>query len=344
MSEARRFLPGFLAWTEELLAESKAEPRALTREEDRLLAQGRPVDEIVSYWPHIDHEEIETVSKMSPVPLITVEGIIKKSGQLKKPAKGTIREWQNSFRLFSNFTGIRYPLSATRDDAQEFRNHLLTEYKVSTVKKIIRYLSGHWEVFVDEGNIEQNIWRGVLKHVKNEDRIEKPFDYIKIDKKALMLGPEQKMLYDIIRYTGLRIQEALGLRACDIDINERLIIVADHQFRKLADGIKNPSSRRKVPISTKLFALLTQINQRDEELVFERWLSEKGKWYTPSFFQERLGTGPHRMRGHVTTCLRDAGVNERVAGDLLGHTPTTNTNKYGTATIQALREAVEKIY
>ena len=205
-------------------------------------------------------------------------------------------------------------------------------------------MSGHWELCVDEGDVERNIWQGIVKHVKNEDRVEKPFDYIEADKKALRLGPDQKMLYDIIRYTGLRIQEALGLRACDIDNEQRLIIVADYEHRKLGEGIKNPSSRRKVPISSKLFELLPDIKYQDEQLVFARWLSATGNWNTPTFFNDRVNVRPHRMRGRVITSLRDAGINERVAGDLLGHAPSSNTNKYGTATIQALREAVEKIY
>lgn len=206
LSEARRFLPGFLAWTEEQITATRSEHRVLTREEDLLLARGRPINEILSYWPQIDHDDVEAVSKMPPVQLVTVDEIISKSVALKKPAKGTIKEWNNSFKLFTDFTGSPYPLSATRNDAQQFRDHLIDTYKVSTAKKVIRFLSGHWELCVDEGVIEKNIWNGVLKYVKNEDRKEKEFAYIEVDKKAQALDPQQKMLYDIIRYTGLRIQ------------------------------------------------------------------------------------------------------------------------------------------
>ena len=116
-----------------MIAEHQIESRVLTREQDKLLARGRPTEEIVEYWPLIDLEEIESISKEPPVKLVTAEELIEKAAQLKRPAKGTVREWQNTFRLFSEFTGNSYPLSATRDDAQEFRDHLLAEYKVSTV-------------------------------------------------------------------------------------------------------------------------------------------------------------------------------------------------------------------
>jgi hypothetical protein len=78
--------------------------------------------------------------------------------------------------------------------------------------------------------------------------------------------------------------------------------------------------------------------------LLERWRSKVGRWNTPAFFQQRLGIGPHIMRIHLTTCLREADANERVIGDLTGHAPTTKTNKYGTATMQAPRDAIEKIY
>ncbi len=123
-----------------------------------------------------------------------------------------------------------------------------------------------------------------------------------------------------------------------------MIIVTDHEHRQLKEGIKNTSSRRKIPISTKLATLLPETIEKGETLLFERWRSKAGRWNTPAFFQQRLGIGPHIMRIHLTTCLREAGINERVIGDLIGHAPTTNTNKYGTATMQALRDAIEKVY
>jgi integrase len=344
ISEARRFLPGFLSWTEEVINHDNPRPKSLSLEEDRLLARGRSIEEINEYWPSIDHEDVEETSKLPPVPLLRTEEIIEKAELLKKPASGTVREWNNCFALFNTFTGYVYPLSATKEDAVRFRDHLLTNYKISSTKKIIRFLSGHWQLHVDEEIIKQNIWKGILKHVKNDERKDKVFDYITTDKKSEMLDPEQKLLYAIIRYSGLRIQEALGLRSCDINLSEKVIEIADNQYRKLGEGIKNASSRRKIPISTKLLSHLSDFVMEGDGLVFGRWLSASGNFNTPSFFHERLGIRPHLMRGHVTTCLREFGINERVVGDLLGHTPNTVTNKYGTTTLLALRDAVEAIY
>ena len=143
VSEARRFLPGFLAWTEEQIATERQGPKVLTREEHNLLARGRPIDEILEYWPLIDWEEVEEISKMPPVPLITTEEIIDKARRLKNPAVGTVREWTNCFALFTEFTNLQYPLSATKEHAINFRDHLLKEKKSTTVKKIVRYLRSH---------------------------------------------------------------------------------------------------------------------------------------------------------------------------------------------------------
>lgn len=150
LTEARRFLPGFLAWTEEQIRGlHPANPERLTKEEDRLLARGRQTNEILEFWPSIEWDEVEMVPNLPPVPLLTSEDLIKKAKAIKSPASGTVREWQNCFYLFTQFSKYKYPLSATREDAGRLRDHLLTTKKPSTVKKIIRYLRSHWQLCID---------------------------------------------------------------------------------------------------------------------------------------------------------------------------------------------------
>ena len=343
-SEARRFLAGFLAWTEELIEAERKGPRQLTKEEDILLARGRSPREIIEYWPQIEDEDIERVSRQPPVALIKTEELIEKAEKLKKPAAGTIREWRNCFQLLSDYRGSDYPLSTTKEEATGFRNDLVTTKKASTVKKVIRYLRSHWQLCIDEELISSNIWDGVIRHLKEDERVDKVFDYQIADEKSKKLSREKLQLYWLLRFTGLRIQEALGLMVDDIDLGSRLLTITDNEYRSVGDGIKNANSRRQVPISSSLVSWLEDLPS--EGMLFPWSRSPSGRLNTPSFLRNHLGIAPHTLRHHVTTCLRDAGLNERVIGDLLGHAPSAGsmTSRYGTTTIQILREAVEKIY
>lgn len=153
------------------------------------------------------------------------------------------------------------------------------------------------------------------------------------------------MLYYLLRYTGMRIQEALGLTIEDIDSETDSIRITDNQYRRVGAGIKNPHSRRVIPIASALKPWLRK-ELPETGLLFPQYPSASGRLNTPSFLLSRLGIGPHTLRHHVTTCLREGGFNERVIGDLLGHAPSkgTQTSRYGTTIAQVLREAVEKIY
>ena len=100
--------------TEESIKTLRQGPRKLTREEGCLIARGRPVDEIVEYFPEMEWEEVEEDSKLLPIPLVTIVELIKKAYRMKSPAAGTVREWRNAFDHFTNLTGSSDPLSNTK--------------------------------------------------------------------------------------------------------------------------------------------------------------------------------------------------------------------------------------
>ena len=58
-------------------------------------------------------------------------------------------------------------------------------------------------------------------------------------------------------------------------------------------------------------------------------------------WHRRIGVSPKACRDAATTVLRDHGVNEFVIGSILGHTPKTSTNRYGSVTMDAKRKALE---
>ena len=56
-----------------------------------------------------------------------------------------------------------------------------------------------------------------------------------------------------------------------------------------------------------------------------------------------IGVSPKACRDTVATTLRDADVNERVIGAILGHSPSSSTNLYGSVSMDAKLRALENI-
>ena len=98
----------------------------------------------------------------------------------------------------------------------------------------------------------------------------------------MALPPRNQALFWLIAYSGMRIQEALGLRGRDLDLKAGLINIASPEKRGLGNGIKNTNSIRSIPIDDRLIPWVKLVNTK-EELVFPEFLSAAGNWNTPSF-------------------------------------------------------------
>jgi integrase len=228
-------------------------------------------------------------------------------------------------------------LSVSVGEVRAFRDHLLKTYKTSTARKIIRFLSGLHSLCQDEGYVSDNPYKGCLKRVRDAQTTEKASIPIDTFDTVQSLPDANQTLFWIVAYTGMRITEAMGLRVCDVDLENMRMNITPHEQRRL----KNESSRRVVPIDPRLAPYLeNKLKTTQSELLFPEHLSASGRWTIPSFWQRRLGFGAHLLRHTVTTQLRQAGVNESVIAALLGHTAPSMTARYGSVPQEALQAAV----
>ena len=269
----------------------------------------------------------------------TAAEILDLAVDLKNPAAGTVKEYRASLEKFQTHYGSEYLLGADKEAATAFRNDLLSRYKISTAKKTIRYLSGLWEVCVDEQWTDANPWKGILKHVRDDTHrgpIEVPEGSWEV---VPTLPPRHQALFWLIAYSGVRIQEALGLRGKDLDLKAGVIQIASHEKRGIGNGIKNENSIRSIPIDPRLRPWM-ELVATSNELVFPEFLSGSGNWNTPSFWQKRLRCSPHKLRHEVATQLRGKNVNEQTIADLLGHSVKTVTGGYGQTTTEAMSRAL----
>jgi len=302
--------------------------------------QGLPAEEIF-HDPLFSgsDDDAEALSELPKTSGKTVDDIVDLVVQLKSPAAGTIKEYKGSLEKFRTHYGNDFVLGSSKEDATAFRTHLLSRYKTSTAKKTIRYLSGLWEVCVDEQWTGSNPWKGILKHVRDDTPKKRAAMPEAICAGVIALPPRNQALFWLIAYSGMRIQEALGLRGEDLDLKSGLIHIASHEKRGLGNGIKNTNSIRSIPIDERLSPWVKLIGTK-EELVFPEFLSAAGNWNTPSFWQQRLKCSPHKLRHAIATQLREQNVNEQTIADLLGHSVQTVTGQYGQTTLKAIRQAL----
>lgn len=195
---------------------------------------------------------------------------------------------------------------------------------------------------MDEEWCETNPWKGVLRHVRDEAPAEPKTVPEGVWTVVDTLGERQQALFWLVAFSGMRIQEALGLRGQDLDISSGVIHVASHEQRGLGNGIKNANSIRTIPIDERLRPWAELLGTA-EELVFPEYLSSTGNWNTPSFWQQRLKCSPHKLRHAVATQLRERDVNEQVISDSRGHSIKTVTGRYGQTTLEAKAKALHKI-
>ena len=67
------------------------------------------------------------------------------------------------------------------------------------------------------------------------------------------------------------------------------------------------------------------------------------RWGNGMSWHRRIGISPKACRDAVATTLRDAEVNERVLGSILGHTPKNSTELYGSVSMEAKKKALENL-
>lgn len=135
----------------------------------------------------------------------------------------------------------------------------------------------------------------------------------------------------LILYTGLRRGEALALRYSDIDFEKKQITVNKSIYHKnnvpYEKTPKTNAGIRNVILLDNLIPLLKERSEQSEtDLIFP---NSNGKWLTNGQFQslwenyvEQTGLQitPHQLRHAYATFLFEAGVDEKDAQELMGHT------------------------
>ena len=353
LSDARRFLPQAIADTDQLIQQARAgktphhrpqnlQPRSLSK----ILLAGQPASEIF----HSDQfygtpEEAEALSELPPVVLsgskkVTAQDLLDLKQRLQLEASPqTIQNWHRHLNEFTQFLGHSDVNLVTKEDAQNFRDHLLNRVKVSTTKTRIGCVAGLFELAVEEDLLNVNPFKGVTKRLVSPKSQKKEVSFNpQADLRILKRPQHQQDLYWLLRFSGMRFAEAAGLQLSDIDLDEMVINLVHHPDRLL----KTEFSVRTLPIHPQLVDILKRLVKTGIRPFYMYYKPERERWEAGRWSKE-IGTNPHALRHHATTCMRDSKFDTFVIGRALGHSPTGMTSQYGSVDIERVREAIKSI-
>jgi len=358
MQEARRNLAGFLTFTDQEIALATG-----TINEGLL----RSIDEVPAYGFQKDLEEqglhpqdlypqhsIEEAHKLVerqvrreqglPYADRTWKDLLTLCIRLKEPAPSTQAEWKRRTEEIERVTTVSDPSRLTEDHVRRYRDHLLDTVANTTLKTRIRYLRAMYEVAMAQEWVTKNPFDCIkLRFIKGTSKKKEVVMLGQVDQKVIegLIPDYQQTLYWIMRFTGTHVSEAAGIQYKDIDLDKKILTITNNDLRPL----KNQYRERELPIIDELSEVLSEIKKGSPDAhVFPGLYDEKyQRWGNGMSWHRRIGISPKACRDAVATTLRDAEVNERVLGSILGHTPKNSTGLYGSVSMEAKLKALQHL-
>ena len=186
-------------------------------------------------------------------------------------------------------------------------------------------------------------------------------------KEVAKLPQPQRLMYELLLTTGIRRGECFGLHWGDIDFANKTICIERNVTYTAQSGItvglpKTTTGIRKIPITERVLALLTNYKTSEERLF--ALANETFLFHTdaspllprdPTYitkhmkkFMKKIGLpdmSPHDLRHTCATILLESGADIKSVQDILGHADASTTlNYYVRSNIETMRNATKKAF
>lgn len=269
-------------------------------------------------------------------------------------APKTIDQMVKDVELFT----IKFPTleAVTKSSVKKWMEQLEDNDKgISSQKRILSFVRNYWKYLQSHDIVapENDPFSGVLTIKKSKKSSAtsswKPFK----DEEVVSLwkmASEKKdhKLRDLIllgAYTGARIEELCSLKKSEVT----------KDYFEIADA-KTEAGIRIVPIHSELIATVKRLKKESEDdyliggLTFNKY-DDRSNAIGKRFgrMKKAMGFGDqfvfHSIRKTFTTQLENAGINENLAADIVGHEkPRITFGLYsGGASLKTMKEAIEKV-
>ena len=167
----------------------------------------------------------------------------------------TIGSYTSHLKHVKNLIGDAPATTITVDKARAVMSDIAKE-SPKTANRCLKYMKAAYRDGITRGAVISNPWNAVPRRTEEKPKkrtlTEKELEII--DHAELM--PEDKALVSILRYTGMRIGEAIALTAEDVDFEAKTITVNKTCYKGVLGTPKTAAGNRTVPMPYKLCAIL----------------------------------------------------------------------------------------
>ena len=243
--------------------------------------------------------------------------------------------------------------------AEFYLSRLMDDYTPKSIQRKISSLKTMYGYYVDIlKEFDTHPFRNIaLPKVEKrlpkfiyEDEIEEFFASIDT---STVRGKRDKLIFELLYGSGLRVSELTGLRLRDLDLNQKVIIVHGKGSK---DRIVPMSNETKEEFETYLLqsrpSLLSKSNNLENDYVF---LNFKGTTLTSRGVRDildrlikesssTLRVSPHTFRHSFATRLLNKGMDVRMVQELLGHSNLSTTQIYTKISKENLIEQYKKSF
>jgi len=172
--------------------------------------------------------------------------------------------------------GIRSLDLYSTADAARLRDWLVgRNLSPATIKRIFSTIKSVINLFIAERGLDiKNPFSGVYLPAQENKKTRHPISFENINKLRIACeakNDELRWLVALLIDSGMRLSEALGLKKSDLCLNDELpyVSIREHEHRRL----KTANSVRKVPLIGISLWAANQINQRNGEYCFPRYVN-----------------------------------------------------------------------
>lgn len=275
-------------------------------------------------------------------------------------SKATMIEYRHEVALFLKYMGARSDRTLTTlqtKQVEAFKEHLAGRVAPSTVNKAVRVLKVAFNNAVAKRQLEFNP-AGHVQGVETEKATRRPFTDDELGKLIKAADGEWLTMILIAFYTGMRLRDCANLTWRNVELHTGTInVVTKKTDRRQVLPIAEPLARQlhtlagdnpDAPLCPSLYGKnASLLSEQFYSLMVKAGLAAKrdhqGKGRGRSARREKSQISFHSLRYNTTSALKNAGVNDSVTMDLIGHETAAVSRNYTKIDDAAKRAAISKL-
>ena len=245
--------------------------------------------------------------------------------------------------------------SLTRKHANKLRDHILQTLKPTSAERVIGTVRTALNFLIKEEDLNvRNPFNGVIiKNAKSSRDDRKPLTEqdIHLLNGEYMDKPLVAALWATLRDTGARLSEVVYLTVGDVNLQDRSVHFGPNALR---DDLKTESSVRTIPLSNSALEALQKLRsgKEDTDPIFAKYARARGSDAASQMLMKRLRKHIsdnkktiHSLRHSMKDALRNAGVEEALQKEILGHADGSVASRYGSGySLESMRTALQKVW